>query len=100
MYLQEVSRILPADIQMASITFQKGQSMVIKGRVLEMPQVFKFIGALEDSPYFKDIQTRYTTRKKIRDVEFNEFELVCPLEGVGADKKAAPRPGRPTREQS
>ncbi len=79
-YLWEISKLLPPEITITSMTFQKDEELDIKGRSTEMSDVFKFITTLENSPYFKEIQTRYTTRKKLKGADVNEFDLICPLE--------------------
>ncbi|MFB3918805.1 MAG: PilN domain-containing protein [Candidatus Velamenicoccus archaeovorus] len=87
-YLSGLSKILPPEILVVNLSFQKDERMVIKGQAAQMSDIFKFITTLEDSPYFKDVETRYTTRKKIKGKDINEFELICPLEGI-QDSKAA-----------
>jgi Tfp pilus assembly protein PilN len=86
-YLFEVSRLLPQEIIITNMSFQKDEKLNVKGRARELPDVFKFIATLENSPYFKDIQTRYTTIKKYKDRDVTEFELVCPMEGSSDAKK-------------
>lgn len=87
-YLLEVSKVLPGEIVLTQMVFQKDAKLDAKGRAREMSDVFNLITALENSAYFKDVQTRYTTRKKVKGRDINEFELVCPLEGTGQAKKA------------
>lgn len=86
-YIREVSRLLPSDFVLLSINYQKDEKVQFKGRATEMSDVFKFVTTLEKSPYFKDVQTSYTTRKKIKDRDVNEFEIVCPVEKSGPQKK-------------
>jgi len=94
-YLLEVSRLLPGEILVTNIVFQKDEQMTIKGRTAQMSDIFKFITLLENSPYFKDIQTRYTTRRTFKGVDLNEFELICPVDsgksGTGKKAKGAPK---------
>lgn len=85
-YLWEISKLLPPEIVITSITFQNERQLDIKGRTAEMSDVFKFITTLENSTFFNDIQTRYTSRKKLKGVDVNEFELTCPIE---TDKKTS-----------
>ncbi len=85
-YLLEVSRLLPGEILVTKIGFVKNDRMTIKGRTAQMSDIFKFITLLETSPYFKDIQSRYTTRRTFKGVDLNEFELICPVD-AGEDEK-------------
>jgi Tfp pilus assembly protein PilN len=86
-YLYEVSKLLPSEIVINNMSFQKDDKVTLKGRTIEMSDVFKFISTLENSPYFKDIQTRYTTRKKLKGKDVTEFELICPVELETKGKK-------------
>lgn len=79
-YLYEISKLLPPDVVVLSLSFQQDDKVDLKGRTREMSDVFKLIKTLEDSPYFKDVENRYTTKKRVKDTETNEFELICPEE--------------------
>lgn len=85
-YLLEMSKLLPSEIVLINFSFQKDDKVTIKGQAREMSDIFKFITTLENSPYFKDVQTRYTTRKKIKGKDINEFELICPFESTQKSK--------------
>lgn len=98
-YLLELSKLLPPEITITSFTFSKDDKVNLKGQAGEMSNIFKFITTLEHSPYFKDVQTRYTTRKKIDDKDVNEFELVCPVEKVKPQKKQKTKPQEQKKEK-
>ncbi|MFH1691531.1 MAG: PilN domain-containing protein [Candidatus Omnitrophota bacterium] len=87
-YVYEISRLIPSEIVLKNFDFEKDEKVLIKGRAREMSDVFKFITILEESPYLKDIQSRYMTRKKIQGKDVNEFELICLIEKPGEEKKA------------
>jgi Tfp pilus assembly PilM family ATPase/Tfp pilus assembly protein PilN len=87
-YIYEISNLLPSEIVATNLTFQKDDKVELKGYTVEMSDVFKFISTLEGSVYFKDVQSRYTTRKKIKGKDVTEFDLVCPVETDTKDKKA------------
>lgn len=86
-YMLELSRLLPPEILVTNFSFTKDDKISIKGQANQMSDIFKLITTLEQSAYFKDVQTRYTTRKKVEGKDINEFELICPLEKVKATKK-------------
>jgi Tfp pilus assembly protein PilN len=92
-YILEVSRLLPVELVVTGLTFQKDDSLVIKGRAAEMSDIFKFITTLDASPYFQQVQTRYTTRKKIKNQDINEFEIVGLIDTKKTVSKK--RPARP-----
>ncbi len=93
-YLFEVSRLLPGEILVTNIGFKKDEQLTIKGRTAQMSDIFKFITLLETSPYFKDIQTRYTTRRTFKGVDLNEFELICPVDNGEDGKDKAKKDAR------
>jgi Tfp pilus assembly PilM family ATPase/Tfp pilus assembly protein PilN len=88
-YFYEVSRLLPGEITVTSIVFQKDERLDLKGRAVEMSDIFKFVTTLGNSAYFKDVQSRYTTRKKIKNVDLNEFEISCPFRSEKSAKDKA-----------
>lgn len=87
-YLYEISKLMPSEIVLKNFDFEKDTQVTIKGRAREMSDVFKFITILEESPYLKDIESRYMTRKKVQGKDVNEFELICPFE-LSAGKKGS-----------
>ena len=91
-YLLEVSKLLPSEIVITSVSFAKDDRLDLKGRTTEMSDIFKFITTLENSPYFKNVQSRYTTKKKINGKDTNEFELICPFENLSPSKKTKQTP--------
>ena len=87
-YLYEISKLLPSEIVLTNMSFLKDEKLDVKGRTKEMSDVFKFITTLENSQYFQDVQTRYTTKKKVKGQDTNEFDIVCPVELEKGAKKA------------
>ena len=39
-----------------------------------------FVGRLEKSEYFKNVQTRHTTQRREKDKDVISFEILCPLD--------------------
>ena len=48
-----------------------------------MSIVFAFVDSLEKSSYFKDVKTRYTTKRKDGTRDVTDFEINCLLEKEG-----------------
>ena len=46
-----------------------------------MSNVFSFVTTLEDSSYFENVKTTYTTTKKDQGDEYTKFEIICMYEG-------------------
>jgi hypothetical protein len=83
--LHEIYGITPAEISLSSIDIDENKQAVLKGRGFAMSDVFKFIKMLEESKLFANVKASYTRTKKDkdgdRDVEYAEFEIICPYEG-------------------
>lgn len=78
-YLYGIHRLTPPEITLTAISFEEEKRMVLRGEAQAMSDVFKFITALENSIYFRKVETRYTRKRKVKDKEVSEFEIVCPL---------------------
>ena len=83
--LHGIYGVTPAEISLSSIDIDENKQVVLKGRGFAMSDVFKFIKRLEESKLFANVKASYTRTKKEKeadkDVEYAEFEIVCPYEG-------------------
>jgi Tfp pilus assembly protein PilN len=80
--LHEVHTLTPKEIYYTNIDFEEGKRAVLQGRAQEMSNVFSFVTTLENSPYFENVKTTYTTTKKDQDGEYTKFEIICLYEGA------------------
>lgn len=78
-YLYQLHKIVPLEITIKMITFEADQKITLRGQALAMSDVYKFNSALEGSSYFKDIQIKFQTKKRIQERDISEFEIVCPM---------------------
>ena len=78
--LNEIYKLTLKEISLISINIDETNQVVLKGRAFAMSDVFKFITTLENSPYFENVKTTYTTTKKEEDIEYAEFEIICAYE--------------------
>ncbi|MFA5319909.1 MAG: pilus assembly protein PilM [Candidatus Omnitrophota bacterium] len=69
---------IPAEISVTAFDMDM-QNVKIRGRGPQLSDVYKFVTALEDSKYFKEVQTKYTRKKRTKDGEFTDFELELKL---------------------
>lgn len=77
--LYQIHRLIPAEIVVKMLTFEADDKITLRGQTPAASDVFKFKDILAKSGYFKDIQIKYTTKKRIAERDINEFELVCPI---------------------
>jgi len=78
--LSGLYEVIPKEIYLTSVDIERKKQLTIKGRAPAMSDVFKFVGILENSHYFKNVKNSYTTQKKEDNNEFVDFEIVCAYE--------------------
>jgi len=78
--LNEVHKLTPNEIYFTNINIEEKERAVLQGRAEAMSHVFSFVTTLENSPYFENVKTTYTTTKKDQDEEYTKFEVICMYE--------------------
>lgn len=78
--LAEVFRIAPADIHLAFFGYDNDKPVILKGYAKTLAMVFGFVNDLEASEIFKEVQARHSSKRKVKDEEIADFEIVCPIE--------------------
>ena len=79
--LNEIYRLTTKEIYFVNISIEEKLSATLRGRAFEMSGVFEFVTTLENSPYFENVKTTYTTTKTEQGVEYAEFEIICAYQG-------------------
>jgi len=74
--INRIQRLVPAEITIDYIGIDSKNSITLKGQALQLSDVFKFVTSLEKSTFFKDIQQKSTRKRKLRDKEVTDFELI------------------------
>ena len=77
--LAEIHRVIPAEITLRSIDFRRSKRVILRGYGRAMSDIFNFVNVLEGTPCFKNVETKYTSKKKLKGEEVSEFEIVCPI---------------------
>ncbi|MBU1088031.1 MAG: pilus assembly protein PilM, partial [Candidatus Omnitrophica bacterium] len=72
--------ILPKEIMLTNIKMDIEKKLHLKGTARAMSNVFSFVSALEDSEYFSNVKTNYTTSRKKDDEDWADFGISCVLE--------------------
>lgn len=85
--LSELYNITSLDLKINNIRFDSQGKFSLIGTALSMSSVFSFVDDMEKSEYFKEVKTKYTTKRKeeLRDV--TDFELTALLENKGNQPK-------------
>lgn len=74
--LYELSQLTPENITMTSFTWEWQKTLSFRGYALQIPDILAFANTLSRSETFKGAQNRYTRRRKIKDKDVVDFEIV------------------------
>ena len=74
-------KISPPEVEWRSVTFTKGESVVLNGTSDQLPNVYEFAAGVTASPLFDDAETRRITKRREGEKDVTDFELRCPLTG-------------------
>ncbi|MCK5012454.1 MAG: pilus assembly protein PilM [Candidatus Omnitrophica bacterium] len=80
--LAELYNLIPTDIQLNGIKFSLQGRFSIEGNSRTMGTVFSFIGDMEESEFFKNVESKRTTKRKEDGEEIVDFEIICTFENV------------------
>ncbi|MCQ9205509.1 MAG: pilus assembly protein PilM [Omnitrophica bacterium] len=75
--LVELYNVIPLNAQLNDIRFDIKGNLLIKGTANLLATVFSLVENMEKSDFFKDVENKYTTKRKegLRDV--TDFEIIC-----------------------
>jgi len=73
--LYELQGIIPNNVSINSLNMDESNKVTLRGQGELLSDVFGFVTTLKDSGYFKDVATKYTRAKRVRDKEFTDFEV-------------------------
>ncbi len=79
--LAEIHDILPENTYFSDIKIEPNGQFSIKGFSDSMSSVFRFIGIMEESPYFEKVAAKYTSKRKEEDKDVAIFEIVGGVKG-------------------
>jgi len=78
--LTELYKVMPVDMKLSEIKFDSGSKLSVKGTGMSMSTVFSFVDKMEKSEYFKEVKTRYTTKRKDGLMDVADFEIIALFE--------------------
>lgn len=79
MALTTLQRVIPSGISISNIDINSKGEVILRGQAAQMSEVFKFISTLEKVEYFKEVKSRQTRKKKVKNKDITEFELFFTL---------------------
>jgi Tfp pilus assembly protein PilN len=75
--LKEYRELMPQDIFLEELGYDGKGIFYCKGMARDAYTVFNFIKVFEKSRYFKKVEVKYATKKKIGNQEFTDFNIGC-----------------------
>ena len=78
--LADLVTLAPYDLELADIRYDAHGKFSLGGTADSMSAVFSFVDKMEKSIYFKDVKTKYTTKRKAGKRDLVDFEIVATLE--------------------
>jgi len=76
---KELNRHTSSSIEFRAVDFIRGEEIRVRGISNQMSKVFEFATTLEQSPLFRDIETRRASKRKVEGKDVAEFEIICRL---------------------
>ena len=77
--LNEINSLVPVEILINYISVEKDSLVTLRGQGAKLSDVFKFVTTLENSKYFREVSTKYTRTKKVKDRELTDFEIIFTI---------------------
>ena len=78
-FYYEISQVIPVNITVSRIVFNKDKEFSIIGEGTDMGEIFKFVRTLNNSGKFGKAELRYSRKASKAGKEFNEFNIVCHI---------------------
>ena len=75
-FLYELNRLVPDSITVTNYNWELRKNLTIRGYAQQIPDILAFTGTLSNSALFKGAQNRYTRRRKLKDKDVVDFEIV------------------------
>ncbi len=77
--LYELYRLIPPEISLSVFTLEENGTVTLQGTSMAMSSVFNLVNTLEKSPYFQNVEVKYTSKRRIRDREITEFQIIASV---------------------
>jgi len=81
--LYELYRIIPPRTSLSIFILDEKKTVTLRGASRSMSDVFRLVGILEESPYFQNVDVKYASKRKVKEKELTDFQIICPLVSEG-----------------
>ncbi|MDD5166763.1 MAG: pilus assembly protein PilM [Candidatus Omnitrophica bacterium] len=72
--ISQLQNAIPQEVSVTSLKLDE-KKVILRGEALQLSDIFKLVTNLEQSKYFKNVQTKYTRKKKFKEREITDFEI-------------------------
>jgi len=76
----QLQQIMPDNMAINKIRINEQGKTTLRGQVFQLSDVFKFINALEQVKYFRNVQTKFTRQGRWEDQVVTDFEIYFELD--------------------
>ncbi|MDP2939560.1 MAG: pilus assembly protein PilM [Candidatus Omnitrophota bacterium] len=78
--IYELYNLIPEGLSLSIFSFEENEFITLQGISLAMSDVFNFQSILEKSPYFKNVEVKYASKRKIKQTEITDFRISCAVD--------------------
>lgn len=71
----QLQKNIPEEIAVNMITMEGDTEISVRGQAMQLSDVFKFVNTIEKIRIFKNVQTKSTRKKKVKEKDLTEFEI-------------------------
>jgi Tfp pilus assembly protein, ATPase PilM len=75
--IRELYSLVPEGISLSIFSFDDAEFITLQGVSFNMSDVFNFQSILDKSPYFKNVEVKYASKRKVRQGELTDFRITC-----------------------
>jgi len=80
--IYQLQKVIPDSIAVSFLSINQDTEITLRGKALQLSDVFRLINEIEKLKYFKDVQTKYTRKRRLKDKEITDFEIVFFLNKI------------------
>jgi Tfp pilus assembly protein PilN len=77
--LTQLYDALPLQMRISDIRLDEQGRFTVKGTAAAMAEVFSLVDSLQESAYFQDVKTKYTTKRREGNKDLTDFGIICRL---------------------
>lgn len=85
--LDALYNVIPSDVQLADIRFERQGRFTVRGSAASMASVFALIDDMGKTAYFKDVKSKYATKRKEAGRDMVDFEIVSLVKYISTDDR-------------